>query len=86
MRVPASEQKPEQHPLRAAPLMQPQAFRSVIRIIPVALLVAHVPACDARDQKMIAINGNAATGLSYQPSFAYSSLARSGLPSSANVS
>jgi hypothetical protein len=31
MRVPASEQKPEQHPLVPAPLMQPKAFRSVIR-------------------------------------------------------
>jgi hypothetical protein len=49
MRVPTSEQKPEQYPLRAAPLMQPQAFRSVIRIIPTALLtLAHAPCCRSR--------------------------------------
>ena len=100
MKVPASEQKPKQPPFRAPPPMQPQAFRSVIRIIPVALLtLAHAllcPCCRSRNEeisaslqpgmvaqrrnhwirlptyqpamlairKMIAIDGNAATGLS----------------------
>ena len=45
MKVPASEQKPKQPPLRAAPPMQPQAFRSVIRVIPVALSHWHMLFC-----------------------------------------
>ena len=73
MKVPASEQTPEQHPLRAAPLM-PQAFRSVIRIIPAALLtLAHALLC------VLVAGADEATSATPQPGTALLSAVTIGL-------